>query len=253
MKRHVNANDDLRKMQSNIGVPEGKTLKLLLDVRTRWNSCYYMLERLIKLLPCISQIMLNHVDTPPMISSKEREDTIEINSILRPLEAMTTQISGEKYATLSQIILLVHCGREQLNKINCRYETVRKLKEKIISEFERRFGQAEKSFLLATSTTLDPRFKKIHFNDPLAVSTVLKKLRNEMDNATQENINSSGETSASGLGDEFDLWAPHKILVHKKRRKINDLTFHLSQDELTFFINAPVIGLKQDPFDAGKK
>lgn len=174
MKRHVNANDELRKMQASSGIPEGKMLKLLLDVRDLYS---YMLQRFIVLLPYISQILLNHVDAPPMISSKENEEMTEIISLLRPLEAMTRQISGQQYATLSQIIPLVNCGREQIHKIICHYEIATKLKHSIIYEFERRFDHAEKSFLLAASTLLDPRFKKIHFNDPLALSSLLKNLR----------------------------------------------------------------------------
>ena len=106
MRGHVKASD-LHKSQSNAGIPEGKMLKLVLDIKTRWNSMYYMLERFIKMVPYTGQVLVDYDDTPN-ISSKERQDVSEVLLILRPLEAMTFQISGEKYVTLSQVIPLIH-------------------------------------------------------------------------------------------------------------------------------------------------
>lgn len=247
-KRHVKANDDLQRLQSSAGIPEGKMLKLILDMKTRWNSTYYMLDRLIKLIPYISQILISYSDAPPMITTKNKEEVMEINTLLRPLEAMTTQISGEKYATLSQVIPLVHCGRQQILKIHCASLVANKLKTIILKEFDRRFGAMEHSFLLAASTLLDPRFKKIHFQDPLALSAVMKHLRSEMAEIGQADVSigSGSETSTDDI--EFDLWAHHKSLAHKRRKK-DDETINPS-DELSFFLNAPVLELKRNVIDA---
>lgn len=94
-KRSVRANDDLRELQSSAGVCGGNMLKPILDVKTRWNSTYYMLERFIKLIPYISQILIKHSDAPPMIRTINKYEMVEIVSLLKPLEALTTQISGE--------------------------------------------------------------------------------------------------------------------------------------------------------------
>lgn len=56
-KRHVKANDDMRKLQASGGVSEGKMLKFILDVSTRWNSTYFMIERFIKLISYLSQVL----------------------------------------------------------------------------------------------------------------------------------------------------------------------------------------------------
>lgn len=79
---------------------------------------------------------------------------------------ITVQICGEEYATWSEIIPFVHCGPEQLNNVNPRFETPGIFKQKKIFEFDRWFGQAEESFLLAASALLDVRFKKLHFTEP---------------------------------------------------------------------------------------
>lgn len=47
IKKSVNASDELRKKQMELGLKQGQIKKMILDVRTRWNSCFYMLERFL--------------------------------------------------------------------------------------------------------------------------------------------------------------------------------------------------------------
>ena len=92
-KRSVKANDDMRKVQAAAGVPEGNFLRLLLDLNTRWNSTYYMFERFTKLSAYISQVLLNYPDSPPMITSREKCELMEICTLL---ETFRGQDSGDK-------------------------------------------------------------------------------------------------------------------------------------------------------------
>ncbi|XP_018793493.1 PREDICTED: uncharacterized protein LOC108971703 [Bactrocera latifrons] len=201
-------------MQAAAGVPERKMLKTILDVQTRWNSTNYKLERFIKLYSYINQILLNYSDEPLMIPSKKKDDIMEILSILSPLEAMTVQLSGEQRAPLSQVIPLVHYGLEQIVRITAKQLVAEKLKDVVLNQFDCRFGYIEHSFLLAASTLLEPRFKIIHFKDPLALPPVIKFLRTEITVADDTMETGSG-SSVESVENEFDLWAAHKTLVHK--------------------------------------
>lgn len=55
-KKSVNVSDELRKIQIDSGCSEGNAKKMILDVKTRWNSCYYMLERFVPLASIISGV-----------------------------------------------------------------------------------------------------------------------------------------------------------------------------------------------------
>ncbi|KAH8396442.1 hypothetical protein KR222_010364, partial [Zaprionus bogoriensis] len=104
--------------------------------------------------------------------------------------------------------------------------------------FERRFGAIERSFLMAASTLLDPRFKQIHFHDPMALAVTMQHIRKEI--ADLESLESASDEI------EFDLWAYHKSLAHK-RPKIDP---SLVQDELSFFLEAPLLDLNCNVINA---
>ncbi|XP_036320331.1 zinc finger BED domain-containing protein 4-like [Rhagoletis pomonella] len=58
IKKNVNASDELRKRQTDMGLKEGQVKKMILDIRKRWNSCFYMLQRFIELVPIVGAILL---------------------------------------------------------------------------------------------------------------------------------------------------------------------------------------------------
>ncbi|KAJ4449350.1 hypothetical protein ANN_00748 [Periplaneta americana] len=236
------------KLQRNSGISEGKLLKLILDVKTRWNSTFYMLERFLKLIGFVGQVVLKYVHAPDMLTSVQKE-VQDIINLLRPLEAMTKQLSSEKYVTICNVIPLVQCCRQQLSKLEPKYGPGKTLKEQLLLEFERRFGQIEQCFLLASSTLLDPRFKNLHFKDPVALSTVMRHLRNEI--ATIKSSTNAIESSESSDGfedgsEEFDLWQHHKNLVHIACKR-NMTSKDGVQDGLSYFMSTAVEYLKLNP------
>ncbi|CAG9840691.1 unnamed protein product [Diabrotica balteata] len=79
-KNSVIVSDELRKRQLNKGIASGNLKKLTLDISTRWNSVFYMLER--------------------------------------PLEYITREASEEEYITISKVIPMLACPSNQLDMIN---------------------------------------------------------------------------------------------------------------------------------------
>lgn len=91
-------------------------LKLKQDVRTRWNSTFYMLERLLKLkIPLSATIRL--LDSPPNnLNSNEWLLVEDAVLLLKPFENITSILSGEAYPTLSSVIPLVLGLRTAISK-----------------------------------------------------------------------------------------------------------------------------------------
>ncbi|XP_039967783.1 zinc finger BED domain-containing protein 4-like [Bactrocera tryoni] len=102
-----------------------------------------------------------------------------------------------------------------------------------------------------SATVLDPRFKKMHFTDPLACSAAVGKIKDLMKAAAH---NTTKDSESSELSDKnennYSLWEDHHKLVHKswKLSKADDTI----SDELAIYLRCPVGRLTENPLEIWK-
>jgi len=171
VKNSVINSDQLRKKQAEAGVPEGKFKKLILDVATRWKSVYFMIRRFIEMVSFLSPMLLNDITAPSMPTAIEMDILRQLIELLEPFEFVTKQSSGENYITISKVIPMISCLLKQLPQIKPRFEVLLEIKDVLHAEIVKRFGQIEQVKPIAVTTVLDPRFKNLHFSDPVACSS----------------------------------------------------------------------------------
>ncbi|XP_026470197.1 zinc finger BED domain-containing protein 4-like [Ctenocephalides felis] len=204
--------DKLKKAQCE---SSHEPLKLILDVKTRWNSCYYMLERFLKLAPYVAQITISDANAPVIVSAAEVETIRELSNLLQPLEYITRELSGEYYITVSKVIPLVNCLLAQLRAIQPKSRLCVKLKQALIDTASKRFLNLEENLPMAIATLLDPRFKNLHFKNANAASNAMNALRNQicLDNSTTS-------LDIDVTPDSFDFWQLHKKIASEKKKEI---------------------------------
>ncbi|CAB3246549.1 unnamed protein product [Arctia plantaginis] len=159
-RRSNNAAYKLKQVQEQMQL-EPLTLKQ--DVQTRWNSVYYMLERLDKVKIPLSATITLLPGCPDILNAEEWIEVHECLCILKPVEQMTSIISGEQYPTLSCIIHLARGLQVVLRNCGPKSEVVSRLNTKLLDVFDRRFGSHEINKTAAKATFIDPRFKKAGF------------------------------------------------------------------------------------------
>lgn len=91
---------------------------LIQDVETRWNSTFYMLERIHLILDAINIVVPRIRNFPvSLLTPDEIEALPEIISLLRPFEEATRYLSTSSYPSISLIIPTVKGLLEGLNDL----------------------------------------------------------------------------------------------------------------------------------------
>ena len=150
--------DNLTINQNRLNLPNHN---LIQQVDTCWNSVYYMLERYLDQHEAIRMTLCLLNKTELIISTDSNTVLQEAVEILAPFEAVTTEISSEKTTSSSKIILISKCLQNAMTT----YLGKRPLAERLVSDMRTHFLNMEENKLLALSTLLDPRFKKVAFTD----------------------------------------------------------------------------------------
>lgn len=109
------ASSELTRLQvEELKILESKALKLIQEVKTRWNSYYAMIDRYLNLSDFVNRALLrvqmdrsSKAKPPPLMTADEIEALREVRDLLKPLDIATKQISQEKFPTLSKCIPLM--------------------------------------------------------------------------------------------------------------------------------------------------
>ena len=167
----------LQDIQNKLDLPQHK---LIQDVTTRWNSTFYMLERLVEQRRAIGMYASDHYGITSL-SIYQWQLTENILRLLQPFEEVTKRFSSNS-ACISEVIvevqvLLRYLGRKEND------EGVQTMKSELRDSINSRFvikGEIfrKKSFCIAT--VLDPRFKTSFF-PPESLDCIKNMIISEMD------------------------------------------------------------------------
>jgi len=109
-----NAESLAAELADTAGAPiHRRVLALMLDVRTRWNSSYLMLERYYKLMQYVN-VILGQLRPDLILTSAEVQELESILIVLRPFFEITTILEGEKYSTLAAVTPLMCILKKQM-------------------------------------------------------------------------------------------------------------------------------------------
>lgn len=193
------ASNELKRWQKQLSLPE---VKLIQSVKTRWNSVYFMLQRLLQQKVAVEQVINDNNSTPVAraiameISAAEWRIISDLISILEPLQISTTVLCGETTVTASTVCPIVTSLVERFLASNpSDSKVIADFKQTVASDITARFkigSDLLSNNPLAMSSLLDPRYKSLSF--------VSKRCREfVMNNALQEMRDIARGTVEEGL------------------------------------------------------
>ncbi|KYN19747.1 Zinc finger BED domain-containing protein 1, partial [Trachymyrmex cornetzi] len=244
------ASDELKRLQKRDGKTDGTILKFIQDVETRWNTTYYMLERFLALEDYVYPVMLKCANMPDMLTRIEILVLKDLVALMEPVASVITEISGENYPTCSVIIPIIHCMTAAVTNCVTTTEIGNEFQEKLLNQFNKKFQYLESTRILAISTILDPRFKRLHFKSALAASQAIQDIDNQLkkiSNRPRENVEKENNQDANNANSPTsNLWHFHDNLVLKNREINNtDESWNL---ELKQYLHQPVIKRSENVF-----
>ena len=131
---------------------------------TRWNSTYYMLERLVEQKKAINMFFTDESEAElDELTSNEWRLMDCLLSILQPAESATRVLSGDKYCSASLVIPIVTAMVVNIKMVQVSDEHLRKLRDDLYNSIKSRFSDVEDSDVYTISKILDPRTKDTCF------------------------------------------------------------------------------------------
>ena len=143
-----------RQIQSQLNLPAHV---LIQDVTTRWNSSYYMLERLLEQKKAITASNAE-CQPPTELRSQQWVLAEKVVKLLKVFEEATREISGE-YSSASVIIPIINTLKRIISQDDDDDHGIMSMKRGMLKSISDRYKDIELQPLCILATVLDPRFK----------------------------------------------------------------------------------------------
>ena len=164
----------LQAIQRQLSLPDHK---LIQDEPTRWDSTYYMLERLVEQRRAIS-LYDTDFELPDRLHSNEWHLAERVVALLEPMQRITKEFSA-KGAMVSQVIPFLKILKMELDssepETTDKFRGILTTKEEMVSSLDSRFDQVYSNDTYLLATLLDPRFK-VKFFDTVTTQSAIDRL-----------------------------------------------------------------------------
>ncbi|CAB3983865.1 zinc finger BED domain-containing 4-like [Paramuricea clavata] len=163
---HKSAKDshELTEIQKKLNI---KQHKLKNESPPRWNSLYYLMDRIVEQREAITVVLASNgkVNNQQNHEWKTAESYVKV---LKPFENVTSMMSASRFPTLSMVIPVLGVLKQQMDE-----SEMNDFGEQICENIKERWPDYESNLDLAIPALLNPRFKEYAFtNDEAKESAV---------------------------------------------------------------------------------
>uniref|UniRef100_UPI0037E9BABF ribitol-5-phosphate transferase FKTN isoform X2 n=1 Tax=Semicossyphus pulcher TaxID=241346 RepID=UPI0037E9BABF len=155
--------------------------RLQQDVRTRWNSTYFMIDSLLEQRRALGAYVADH-GLPTTLTVNQWTLLEKTMTVLAPFEELTRKVSSST-ASAADVIPAVTVLRRILAKENEADSGIKTMKTTLLQAVNKRFSTVEDEPLYALATLLDPRYKDRYFTGADSTKHVKDILTQELQEA----------------------------------------------------------------------
>ncbi|XP_049877872.1 zinc finger BED domain-containing protein 4-like [Pectinophora gossypiella] len=263
-KKSVKATEKLVSYQKQNGISAPK--KVLQDVATRWNSTLKMLERFVELEDAIKATMALMDERWESLTPDEWRICRELCTVLKPFHQLTETMSGERYVSGSQILILTRGLMSALNQmlqitedplvedfVDTLHEVTKRTISSLRAETGRRFANLECSKTIGITTMLDPRFKLHVFQSQIYAAEAKKSvtelvtglIRRTEATRQPERVEEPELAEPAAKKPRFDIWGEYDIIIQAARPEGTPHSQAIL--EVQRYLDLPPLGRVEDP------
>ena len=238
--RSIKATEKLNELQAQLKLP---AQKIITDFPTRWNSTYYILQRLLEQKATMTVKCSSTGGPQASLSVSEWSMLEELVQILKPLEEATKELSVEQTVSSSKVIPLLNAILHELQKhvvdddetqvpesqdsSASMSEDCQQVISGLINSIETRWINYENDEIYSVSTLMDPRFKEVSFSAS-ALDRVKKLLLTLMRRVIM-NADEAHSSAACVISDDEDARTEKKSLWNSFEEELKRKGLAISQ------------------------
>lgn len=187
-----------------------------------------MIERFLELREYIYPVLMKCPTAPEMLTREQIQVLEDCVLVLRPIENVIAEISGETYPTGSMTTPIIRCMENALKRCIPVTKIGENMKMKIIAKVQEKFEGIETCKLLAMSTIFDPRFTKIHFRSAMTAVMAIADINKAMklaNSAPEISVAPTSKSLESSTGQS--IWEFHDNLINNMQSNSDPSKLHL--------------------------
>ncbi|XP_073693674.1 E3 SUMO-protein ligase ZBED1-like [Garra rufa] len=227
MKRSSLAKTVLREKQQVLNLPQHS---LILDVKTRWNSLYLMIERFLEQYPAIQAASLDQRLRKPIerdrlarLTDEDFRKGEEFVHLMRILYTSTLCVSSEKSPTCGQILPILQKLEKHFTVVEEDTVFLSSIKQAVWENLSKRYQGDDIRSFLEEATALDPRFKhKIEDSSTVWVRIKEKLMVANVPESTKSRIDSEEGIAVQSNEEEIRKQRENDITDKGEREEEDD-------------------------------
>ncbi|XP_040582127.1 zinc finger BED domain-containing protein 4-like [Lepeophtheirus salmonis] len=248
-RRSTAATNMLKSIQQQMGMPD---LNLKQDCATTWNSTFYMLKRILESKDAVMSTLCV-INAPIAPLSQEKWEVVrETCTVLEPFEQVTLEISTKSYVTASKMLILCR-GLQRVtveNQTSILTANVKELVNTLCAMMNKMFHRLEYNIVLSETTILDPRFKKLAFNDTTAFDETVQRITSRAARFSHPSPMSEGQEGTEEKQErrqESDVWRLFEERLTGDSTRRNPLSDSIM--EVRSYLEEPLFQRSADPLN----
>lgn len=203
-----------------------------------------LMTRMLKLRKPITVELLECDGVDNLTAAEWRLMTAAVE-VLDPLAQATTELSGDKYPTLSQVIPLLECTGIVLARHAAQSDESSAIASSLARSIKARFPGVKTSEDTALAMLLDPRFKDACYTERAEKKWACAVLTRAAEGTVQVAGGEASSGSGAGSQDTSSVWGAFANFASDDSTKSGPST----KDDVESYLRAPLLPRCEDPLE----